>query len=322
MMQRRNILLIGIGFYDYERIIVEELQKRYAKVYYINAVYQSAVKKVLAYFSTTLVKKLESKYLQKELLKLPNDINDILIIKGDKFEEDHIRILKNRYNKANICLYLWDSLNRIDNAALLLREFDNILTFDRKDSIKYNLKFRPLFYREVRENNMDNQYDVSFIGWMHSNRYKILHELKMNFEKHNLNYRFILYSGKISYLINRYIKKIICKEDSSFFIFKPIPYNEYISISSNSKVILDLSHPLQSGLTMRTIEAIGLKKKILTTNVDIKNYPMLNKKNYQILFQPNLFIDYSFFSDSYVDDSNSYFSLKSFIEEILDTFVK
>lgn len=319
MLQKQSILLIGIGFYDYEKAILSELKKRYTKVYYINAVYNSITNKFLRYIFPSFSKKIESEYLKKKLQKLPNNIEDILILKGDKFEEEHIYILKSKFKKANIILYLWDSLNRINNATLLLREFDNIFTFDRKDSIQYNIKFRPLFYRETREKrDIYNKYDISFIGWMHSDRYRILHILKKEFEEYGLKYKFILYSGKISYLINRYIKKIISKEDSIFFTFKPIPYNTYINISLNSKVILDLSHPLQSGLTMRTIEAIGLKKKIITTNADIKNYIMLNNKNYQVITSPDYFVDISFFSDSYVDDFNSYFSLEVFLNEILN----
>lgn len=315
---QKSILVIGIGFYDYENAIIDELKKRYFKVYYINAVYNSILKRILLHLSNNLSKKVEATYLRKKILNLPNDIDDILIIKGENFEEQHIQLLKKKYSQANICLYLWDSLNRIRNASLLLRNFDNIFTFDRKDAIRYNLKLRPLFYRNNEcVCNKDYKYDISFIGWMHSQRYEILHKLKKQLNEQNIKYKFVLYTGKLSYFINRYIRKKIKKEDKDLFVFHPISYHDYLSISLSSKVILDIAHPLQSGLTMRTIEAIGLNKKILTTNPDIINYPMINKDNYVVLDMDNIIIDQSIFDKSSKYNATAYFSLSAFVDEIL-----
>ena len=189
--------------------------------------------------------------------------------------------------------------------------------YDRLDAIKYGLKFRPLFYRKSYPHNEKCLYDISFIGWMHSERYQLLHLLKKQFQRHGISYKFVLYTSRYSYFINRYVKGAIKKEDSDFFVFKPISYEDYIKISYASKVILDLAHPLQSGLTMRTIEAIGMKKKILTNNTDILNYSSLNSNNYFVFEKPNLFIDYSLFSNKYVETNNSYFSLESFVNELV-----
>lgn len=315
---QRSLLIIGIGFYDYENAIVNELKRKYKRVYYKNAIYNSLLKKILLRLSNSLLKKVEASYLRKQILNLPNDIDDILIIKGESFEEQHIHLLKEKYNKANFCLYLWDSLNRIKNASLLLHEFDNIFTFDRKDAIQYNLKFRPLFYRECYSLcEKECKYDISFVGWMHSQRYEILHNLKKQFIERNLTYKFVLYTSRFSYYVNRYIRRCIRKEDRDLFVFHPISYNDYVSISLFSKVILDLAHPLQSGLTMRTIEAIGFGKKILTTNEDITNYPMIARENYSILDINHLIVDNSIFNRDHVNTDISYFSLQTFVDEII-----
>lgn len=317
-MIQRSILVIGIGFYDYENAIVNELKKTYAKVYYLNAVYNSLLKKVLLRLSNRLLKKVEASYLCKQISNLPNDIDDILIIKGESFEEQHIHLLKKKYCQANFCLYLWDSLNRIKNASLLLREFKNIYTFDGKDALQYNLKLRPLFYRKSESTcDKDCKYDISFVGWMHSQRYEILHNLKKQFLERNITYKFVLYTSRFSYYINRYIRKCISKEDRDLFVFHPISYNDYVSISLSSKVILDLAHPLQTGLTMRTIEAIGFNKKLITTNKDIFNYPMIDANNYTVMDINSCNVDYSIFERAYVNSNISYFSLKTFINELI-----
>lgn len=41
----------------------------------------------------------------------------------------------------------------------------------------------------------------------------------------------------------------------------------------NSRAVLDICHSSQSGLTMRTIESIGLDKKLITNNSLVKEEP-------------------------------------------------
>lgn len=316
----KRILLLGIGFYDYETAISEELCRRGAKVLFIDAVYKSFLKKILLRVSRHLSQKMASNYLLNQIAKQPKDMDYIIIIKGDVLREEHISLLKRKYPNTRILLYLWDSINRISNSELLLKSFDRILTFDRVDAIKYNLVFRPLFYREYMVLNTpeNGKYNISFIGWMHSNRYEILHKLKLEFEAHGIRYKFVLYTSRLSYYINRYIKRVISQDDSDFFVFKPISYDRYIQISQDSDVILDLSHPLQNGLTMRTIEAIGLRKKILTTNADIKQYPMIDRTNYEIIDPMNMDVNYHIFRREYVKSENDfYFSLSNFIDDII-----
>ena len=63
--------------------------------------------------------------------------------------------------------------------------------------------------------------------------------------------------------------------------------NDIVSLYKESEVILDINHPGQNGLTMRTFEALGAGKKLITTNTEIKklseliksafNYKQINK---------------------------------------------
>ena len=147
----KHILLLGIGFYDYETAISKELCRRGAKVFFIDAVYKSFLKKILLRVSRHLLQKIASNYLLNQIAKQSEDIDYIIIIKGDALREEHISLLKRKYPNTRMLLYLWDSINRISNSELLLKSFDRILTFDRVDAIKNNLVFRPLFYRNEIE---------------------------------------------------------------------------------------------------------------------------------------------------------------------------
>lgn len=48
-----------------------------------------------------------------------------------------------------------------------------------------------------------------------------------------------------------------------------IPRKKLIDYYRRSKVILDVSHPEQSGMSMRLIEAYGMNKKVITSNKNI-----------------------------------------------------
>ena len=52
-----------------------------------------------------------------------------------------------------------------------------------------------------------------------------------------------------------------------------------VDIVRKSKSIIDIHHPRQSGLTMRTLEILGAKRKLFTTNDDVKNYDFYDANN-------------------------------------------
>jgi hypothetical protein len=47
----------------------------------------------------------------------------------------------------------------------------------------------------------------------------------------------------------------------------------------SSDVVIDICNSYQNGLTMRTIEAVGLRKKIVTNNNNISQYPFYHPNN-------------------------------------------
>lgn len=317
-IQGKRILLVGIGFYDYEKILVDFLEKRGAKVYYFSSFINNWRQRLLRRIG--LVNKairMSSWYISTKIKEAPAGIDQILIIKGEDFSQEHIDALNSKYPGVKKTLYLWDSLERLSNKDLLLENFATILTFDRLDAEKYGLKFRPLFARDMElSENRVVKYDISFVGYMHSTRYDVLKRLKDSFDRENIKYRFILTTGWFEkfFLIN--VSHRVRKEDSMILMTSRLPYSEYMNILQSSNVVLDIAHPKQSGLTMRTIETLAQGKKLLTTNSDIKSYAF-NKKQYMVL-DPSSDIDYVFLRNHNLELSDmSNFTLERFVEELL-----
>lgn len=313
----KHILFIGIGFYDYELIIKDYLEKKGAIVYYFSSVFHSWQKKVcIRIGQEKLASKWSSNHVLDQIRKAPDNIDFILIIKAEDFRKEHVEAINEKYPYVPKTLYLWDSLVRLPNKDLLLDYFSNILTFDRRDAERYNLKFRPLFSRKIRKPNLSEvKYDLSFVGFMHSMRYDVLRYLRQHLDKENICYMFVLTTGRFNKWYNIKVTHKVRKEDADMLLTEPLPYDDYLNILSHSNVILDISHPKQSGLTMRTIEALCFGKKLLTTNEDIVNYSF-NKSQFQVL---NLEkgIDLSFLRDRNMAESDMRkYTLEQFVEDL------
>ena len=95
------------------------------------------------------------------------------------------------------------------------------------------------------------------------------------------------------------IKREFRNTNERDFSFVKMNVKDISHIVDRSKVILDIEHPKQVGLTMRTIEMIGMNKKIITTNKDIVNYDFYDPENILVISRQNPMIPSSFFENDY-----------------------
>lgn len=105
------------------------------------------------------------------------------------------------------------------------------------------------------------------------------------------------------------------------FCEKKLDSKNISSIVENSKIILDIQDPKQSGLTMRTIEMIGMKKKLVTTNRDIQNYNFYCPENICIIDRDSPEIPDEFVCAKYHDfDSDIYeeYSIDNWLRRIFN----
>lgn len=318
-MTNKKIIFIGTGFYDYDNCLIEALKEKRMEIDYINSNIIDLCIRILRRLSLYYI---EKKYIESKINEIIEhtitNADVIFIIKGENLTTDHIKLLRKRNPNVKFVLYFWDSINRMPNADCLIKEINDVYTFDRIDSIERGLKFLPLFYRPVKTLcDSTPEYAISFVGSMHSTRYNILRNLKKRLKEQKIPFKFYLYTGKFELWYKTYITKEIDREDHDMFTTTMVSYSDYISLSKQSNVILDISNPLQNGLTIRSVESIGLNKKILTTNKDIQNYGF-SRSNYRIL-DDNYNIDYSFL----LDHSKCYWKKEKFtLEYFISTIFK
>lgn len=323
----KKILFFAPKFFNYEIEIKKKLEELGAQVdFYDERMDPSNLDKMII--------RLKKNILNKRILNYYNNIIDksidveydfVFFLSPETITKELLKKLKKNQKTAKFIIYMYDSIKNKKNAREILDEFDSHFSFDKNDcEIDSRFKFRPLFYLDayskLAENNDDKKYDISFVGTVHSDRYSIIKAIKEQAIKNQLNVNFFMYfPSKVIYLAKKIFDKNYKDTDIKDFSFNSISKNRVLDIISNSKVILDIQHPKQVGLTMRTIEMLGMKKKLITTNADIKNYDFYNSDNIQIISRDNPVLDFSFIKSNYKEiDKKIYekYSIGNWLEEI------
>lgn len=327
-LKNKKILFFSPAFFGYESKIKEKMEALGAEVFYYNErVIDKSYQKALLKINPNIFAKKTEHYF----LSILEDIKDIqfdyiFFLKCEMPTKKVLDIYRNHFSKSFFCLYMWDSLANVINIEHKLPYFDKIYSFDADDCRKFQqLIFRPLFftddYRIPYDGTRKNRYALSFVGTIHSDRYKIIKEVKKLLENYQLNcffYNFL--QSQFMYTFYKLTKKEFWDTKKTDFKYCSLDSQIISQVIEDSSVILDIQHPKQSGLTMRTIEMLGMNKKLITTNDAIKEYDFYNPANIYVIARENIVIDKSFFEIAYeplANDIYEKYSLEHWILEIL-----
>lgn len=325
-MVSKKVLFIGIGFYDYEDSIINEFSKLDYKVDYFSEVPSNNW--IYRFYSrmgnTNKLTKINDCHSVKIAKNCGDDYDLVFVIKCENMSSHALEIIKNKNHKAKFVLYLWDSVARISNINSKFDFFDKIYSFDRLDCLSNEiLNFNPLFFREEYEEKSESGikvYDIYHLGWYHSDRLELIKKIAKFCFENNQRYKFQLLTGYFSYFFHKLTKKEL-GNSKEFLIFKTVSTEKNVRNIMQSKIVLDIAHPLQSGLTMRTIESLGSQQKLITTNNDVINYDFYNSANIFVIDRLNPHLDISFFNQSYKyvsDDIRLKYSINPWLKRMVN----
>lgn len=287
-MEKNRILFIGTNFFNIEAHIKKEFEKNgYVVDYFNDRPSDSSFVKGLIKLNKSLMKPLNKKYLDKIIQSTENKCySKIFILNGKIIDKDFLLKMKGNHSKAEFIFYTYDSIALYPNVIETLSLYDRTYTFDLSDSIHYeNLELLPLFYnRNFSEmKKVPTEYDLLSVCTAHPNRYSIIKELFPKLKKAGVRIYSYLYINELQFLYNMLFVKGFNVKRKKDLTFKKLDEKENIELMSKSKAIFDVEHNQQTGLTMRTIETLGAKKKLITTNRTIKNYNFYNESNILVL---------------------------------------
>jgi hypothetical protein len=326
-LQGKNIMLFfpnGRG--NYGSAVASEIEKNGGNVFiYDERPNSNTLTKIAFRIAKDSLQQLFVRYVKK-IINENKDISFdyVIIVRAEAFTPPVMKLLKNSFPSARFILYLWDSVN-YTNTSAIFPYFDKVLSFDKRDAETYGLIFRPLFfidfYREIA-NQHERDIDVLFIGKIHSDRYSFLKKIETQLKSKSYSTFFYLYlPSKILFYKLKFQEPSFRDAQKKEFNFNVLPASQVSKILSHSRASLDAQHPAQTGLTMRTLEVLGAKRKLITTNQDIFSYDFYNESNISVVDRNEPKVNFDFIRSPYKEiPSNIYekYSLQGWLNDLIN----
>ena len=189
---------------------------------------------------------------------------------------DFVRWLRKIHPNKRIIFWYWNPVRRSVNPKLLTDDICEKWSYSLRDCERFNLKYNTTFYfKELRAPKAKPIWDILFVG-KDKGRLAELVELKNQFKALNLKTNFHITPTK------RYMAR------SNSIYKEHISYDEVLIEIGRSKAILDLLGDPSDGLSLRAMESIFHKKKLITNSRLIIKYDFYRPQNIFVLGMDNL----------------------------------
>lgn len=317
----QRVLLIGIGFYDYEAAIVAEFRALGAEVVVENE-QPPEMRGKLAPLRRRLMPDMSTPLRRHREVMLARArsagrLDHVVVIKGTLLDQTFIEALRAAQPAACFTAYHWDSMARYPDLVRRQSLFDRVLTFDHADAAAHpEFILRPLFFRPELQASRPaaTSVDLCFVGWLHHDRLRQVETIRNQAKALGLSTFFYFFTGL-------WTGVSLCFGGRGRDVhIRPLPFARYVEKVSAAKIIVDLPHPLQTGLTMRAIEAVGAGKKLMTTARGIEAYDFYRPENIAVLDAERLQIDTTFIAGHQVElpaETIERYSLNIWSREVL-----
>ena len=317
-----NILLLMPDFFDYPKMIIDELQSRCINVDYIcnesdiyraeysrrkNFIYRNLIHffPFMRIIATKRAEKAVTQWYNKQLSTIKDNYDYIICIKGDMFPEKHYSFLRHKYQKSTFILYQWDDLSLLVKTRHT-KWFNQKLSYNIDDCKRKGFKYLPMFSQTyLTENDIAKKYDIAIIGtidYAHEKRLRIIEKIYNKYKETFSFYLYLYRRDDIKTLLPTYNTKL--------------SFEDYIKVLQSSKCIVDIALINQHGPTTRFNDALGTKTKVITTNKYIKSYPIFSD-NILIIDENNPTVDKKFVTDPYCNNNLEFMSIKRWCNTIL-----
>lgn len=190
--------------------------------------------------------------------------------------------------KRKYILWLWNPISRTyfkdcsRKISIIKSMGFNVFTFDKKDSIEYGLEFLNQFVSLPKVlPQCDVLTDVYFVGYPKGREEKLT-LMENELKKKRITTDFHIVKNEKDYL----------------------SYEDNIRHTLSTKCVLEITQNNQSGMTLRCLEALFLKKKLITDNIDIINADFYNPNNIFVIGKDSENNIFDFINSPFVEVDN------------------
>lgn len=264
---RRCLLISPLTFYTFHEHLTEALERAGYSVDLLNEEYPAnIVGKILAKLALPIVRQTTLSVLRKHLaVRKRYDL--VLIVKGRGLGPAAIKLLKQHADR--VVGYNFDSFRFNPSPLDWYALTDRYATFDIVDAHNFNLPLVHLFSAATGVTAAPAPpYDISIVMRVHSDRLTYVDRV-LRASAGRPAFVFLYASNWLTFLTHALRSPGAAFRLRQHISFTPLSYEKAMLAIANSHATLDYAHPLQSGITVRCYEALGMGVPVITNNAHV-----------------------------------------------------
>lgn len=168
-------------------------------------------------------------------------------------------------------IWLWNHKgdNRIftNNLINIKKNRFQVITYDELDANSYGFKWHSQFFNikpfEKNKKDIPVTHDFFFLGYA-KNRVEEIDFIHSLLSAYSCNF-------------------ITIQKSSDYF-----PYSKYMEMALQSRCIVEIVHTGDPSCTLRPLEALAIRRKLLTNNSSVRNYSFYRSQNIFIVGEDDL----------------------------------
>ncbi|WP_126652530.1 hypothetical protein [Chryseobacterium aureum] len=312
-MTSKKITLIYPFAYGYLDFVVQELRSHHnivvtdIKTDTIQYKYPNFFVKAWNGITKLFGSNIKKKYFNQQVLKQIKEKQDIIfVIRPDMLDDSLLKQLKN--NTDTFTAYLYDSCKKFPRQLEIAHFFDEIYSYEKEDIKKHHfIETSNFIYDELLEPE-EIQYDIFNVS-SYDSRIDEIDPVSKSLAEGGLNIYFVLFwYKKLEYPHLVSTTRYLSLDETKKWI-------------ARSRAMIDIQRKDQQGLSFRTFESLGYRKKLITTNAAVQEYKFYHPNNILIIdsnrintdeIKNFLKLDYQPISQDIIDQ----YSVKNFTKKI------
>lgn len=277
MSPRGRTLIVTPRFFGYEEDIAAEFRRQGFAVDLVDERPSNrAVMKALFRVRPSLAARSVTRHFEAVAEGGIGGYDLVLVIKGEVVPSWFVERLRAASPHAVFVFYTFDSLDNSAHFLPLLPLFDHVFSFQPEaTAVDPRFRLKHLFYApDFRPLGTANRrYDATFIGTLHSSRYRFAKRLLAGFTR---TFTHFYVQAPWYFAIKRLTDARFREVDRADVRFDKLDRARVAEVFRTSLAVLDMQHEHQSGLTMRTFEVLASGAYLVTTNDFIEQTPLID----------------------------------------------
>ncbi len=278
---KQNLLFFAPNHFDIDLAILTQLEKmqqyQVVKIDPESYQYKNSFEQIFNLLGKIFLKKTFKKdWKAKQQLQYINQqkkYDVCLIFRPDLLHPSILKYIQENIESRKVVY--WDSFEKIPKLKETVTYFNQYYSFEEDDCVKYNFKKISNFYIH-KSSNVKPTYDAFFFGSKDARLPNILKVISY-LRRKQWNAKALIVAKKTK------SKSRPVKVEGVKITETSTPFSQIYKYSEDTNIVIDIAHPNQKGLSMRPYECLGLERKLITNNAEIKKYDFYNENNIFII---------------------------------------